>query len=409
MSFSICQYHLCKKETKVYKCKYCKQCFCSEHLKAKPPGMPRFSGTSYEDHLFMNEWHKKNGHPCIPYIKYWEKETLERRGEYSKALQRWLGHKSSVQPRRFNISNQYYLQESEFKISKKLVNWVFGIFLGLLLFVSLYAISSNQGTFTKSVNCTDGTAPESCSSNRPFYCERNGTLVENPMNCGCPEGQRELQDKCIQVIKCSDGTFASDCSINKPYQCVNGTLIKNSTACGCPYYSNIKQIGTDCIDLSKPDIPTLEKNIHDRINTERQKSGMKPLVWDDKLANIARKHSQDMAQNNFFDHTNLVGEGPTERGNNAGYNCHKDYRAYYTYGIAENILQGWTYGTIYYTNGIETGRDWYYPETIAENTVNGWLSSEGHKKNILTETYDKEGIGIAIALDGKVLVTEDFC
>jgi len=37
------------------------------------------------------------------------------------------------------------------------------------------------------------------------------------------------------------------------------------------------------------------------------------------------------------------------------------------------------------------------------------MNIPGHRKNILTSTYDKEGMGIAIGSDGKVLITQNFC
>lgn len=47
---------------------------------------------------------------------------------------------------------------------------------------------------------------------------------------------------------------------------------------------------------------------------------------------------------------------------------------------------------------------------IAKSTVNGWLSSPGHRKNILTSTYDKEGIGVAVSLErNEVYITQIFC
>ena len=52
---------------------------------------------------------------------------------------------------------------------------------------------------------------------------------------------------------------------------------------------------------------------------------------------------------------------------------------------------------------------WNSPADIALSTVSGWMSSSGHRQNILTSTYDREGIGITIAKDIKVYITEDFC
>jgi uncharacterized protein YkwD len=112
-----------------------------------------------------------------------------------------------------------------------------------------------------------------------------------------------------------------------------------------------------------------------------------------------------MARNNYFSHINLQGFDPTGRGNQGGYSCYKNYGSYYITGIAENIFQT-QHSTTY--NGI-TVNELVPLETIAQSTVNGWMNSPGHRQNILTTTYDSQGIGVAISSDKKVYVTEDFC
>lgn len=144
------------------------------------------------------------------------------------------------------------------------------------------------------------------------------------------------------------------------------------------------------------DQQTLERRVHELINQQRRANGLSSLSFDSSLASIARKHSADMAQNNYFSHYNLQGLDPTGRGARDGYSCYKNYGSYYTTGIAENIMQNNLY-------------DWSTQEEIAQSTVSGWMGSSGHRKNILTSTYDREGIGVAIASDDKVYITEDFC
>ena len=152
----------------------------------------------------------------------------------------------------------------------------------------------------------------------------------------------------------------------------------------------------------------LADRIHELINTHRAAYGLAPLSTDAALATIALGHSTDMAENNYFSHTDLAGGSPTDRGNASGYTCMKNYSSYYTYGIAENIFQNNLYTSVTYENGVYTYA-WSTPEEIAQSTVTGWMNSEGHKKNILTPTFDREGIGVAIAADDKVYITEDFC
>jgi uncharacterized protein YkwD len=60
-------------------------------------------------------------------------------------------------------------------------------------------------------------------------------------------------------------------------------------------------------------------------------------------------------------------------------------------------------------SGKEMTFDWNTVGKIAESTVDGWMRSPGHRQTILTSRYDKTGIGIAIASNDQVLITQLFC
>ncbi|MBI2101317.1 hypothetical protein HYT53_01790 [Candidatus Woesearchaeota archaeon] len=258
------------------------------------------------------------------------------------------------------------------------------------------------------IRCSDGTIEPDCSAKMKMQC-MEGNFIYNPNKCGCPDGYVKRGNNCVKT--CSDGTAYDECSDDMPLYCDNDALINKASICGCPSGSGskYKQSGELCLDLSNPDIEYIEEKVHELINLQRQTNGLSKLSYDTKLVQIARAHSQDMATNDFFSHDNLRGEDPTDRASKVGYNCRKDYGSYYTNGIAENIHQGWTYGTTWYTNGVESSKEWLMPDEISESAVTGWMNSPGHRKNILTNTYDKEGIGVAVASNGAVYITQDFC
>jgi len=67
-NFGNCSYHLCdKKGVELFRCKYCREYFCREHLYAKIPQTAPFKSTDIDRHI---EWDKKGGHPCLPYFYY---------------------------------------------------------------------------------------------------------------------------------------------------------------------------------------------------------------------------------------------------------------------------------------------------------------------------------------------------
>lgn len=153
----------------------------------------------------------------------------------------------------------------------------------------------------------------------------------------------------------------------------------------------------------------LEHQIHNLTNQYRIGNGLTELSLDDSLSDIARNHSLDMSTRNYFSHDTPEGLEPTDRGNKVGYDCRKDYGTYYTYGLAENIFQNNLYDTVWYTNGIPTSYEWNDLDDLASSTVDGWMDSPGHRENILTKTYDRQGIGVVISSDDKVYVAQNFC
>lgn len=156
-------------------------------------------------------------------------------------------------------------------------------------------------------------------------------------------------------------------------------------------------------------IGQLETSIHELVNQERRNFGLIALAHDLELAGIARSHSRDMVTSGFFEHTNLTGQVPTDRADAAGYDCIEQEGNFIYTGIAENIFSGWLYSSTTRIGLIST-RHYRSLAEIADVVVDGWMNSPGHRQNILTPRYKKEGIGIAVNPDTEaVLVTQNFC
>ena len=158
--------------------------------------------------------------------------------------------------------------------------------------------------------------------------------------------------------------------------------------------------------LSELDRARVEKLVHKYINERRTDHGLGTLSFDTDLREIARYHSKDMAENDYFSHTSPDGESRADRYKKFGYDC----RAYITdtryYTGGENIA--YTYydtdvrtdnGTVHHSNGDE----------LAAGIVRQWMNSQGHRENILTEAWNNEGIGVYITSEGKVYATQNFC
>ena len=153
---------------------------------------------------------------------------------------------------------------------------------------------------------------------------------------------------------------------------------------------------------NKPEIriPDLEQKIHEAINSQRKSNDRAPLAIDEELSKLARAHSEDMASRGYFKHVNPEGLTPMQRAEAAGYKvCQL---------MGENIYQNNLYSRVI-EEKKKTTYDWNSMDKIANTTIKGWMESEGHRMNILDKNYTSEGIGVAIAADDKVYITQVFC
>ncbi|MEV0694226.1 CAP domain-containing protein [Streptomyces sp. NPDC050388] len=101
------------------------------------------------------------------------------------------------------------------------------------------------------------------------------------------------------------------------------------------------------------------------VNAERGKAGCSPVTVNATLTEAAQNHSEDMATSRNMSHTGSDGSSPADRITRAGYNWR-------TYG--ENVAYGYS---------------------TPEQVMAGWMSSPGHKKNILNCSFEEIGVGLA--------------
>ena len=125
-----------------------------------------------------------------------------------------------------------------------------------------------------------------------------------------------------------------------------------------------------------------ERRAFDLINVERQRRGLRPLVWDGALTRIARYHSENMARDGILNHVDRDGLDLRGRAEVLGLRGWK--------ALGENIA---------YNQGYSD------PTAFA---VERWMVSDKHRENILNEEFTHAGIGIARSADGRVFFTQVF-
>lgn len=126
----------------------------------------------------------------------------------------------------------------------------------------------------------------------------------------------------------------------------------------------------------------LERKAFDLINQKRLENGLAELNWSEKIAEIARIHSENMANFKFFSHRGLDGMMVDDRADRFGL---KKWRA-----IGENIA---------YNRGYDNP---------AEFAVLRWMQSPSHRENLLNAQWKETAVGVAVAADGAVYFTQVF-
>ena len=127
-----------------------------------------------------------------------------------------------------------------------------------------------------------------------------------------------------------------------------------------------------------------ERAMVDQLNADRKAVGLVPLQIDTRLMAIARARSVDMATKNYFSHT------PPD-GRNVFALIDAAKIAWYSAG---EIIAWNTYPTL---------------ETSIQAANNGWLNSPGHKKLIVSSSFNYLGVGLAVdASSGKKYWTTVF-
>jgi uncharacterized protein YkwD len=124
--------------------------------------------------------------------------------------------------------------------------------------------------------------------------------------------------------------------------------------------------------------PVHLSNVEDRIwrltNDVRRQHGLSSLSRQKALAAVSQAYSTDMLVRRFFSHTNPEGLDAGDR--------LKPLYSGPIYAWAENIWEG---------SNISTAD----PDRLAHTIMDSWMSSPGHRENILNPKYTHLGIGVA--------------
>ncbi len=119
------------------------------------------------------------------------------------------------------------------------------------------------------------------------------------------------------------------------------------------------------IPTTDSSVLNFEKEVVRLVNEIRSQNGLRELTYDWELSRVARIKSEDMRDNKYFSHTSPVYGSPFQMIKNFGIT----YRS-----AGENIARG---------------------QATPQAVVSAWMSSSGHRANILNSSFTRIGVGYA--------------
>ena len=132
----------------------------------------------------------------------------------------------------------------------------------------------------------------------------------------------------------------------------------------------------DTAAISESSISAAEKEALALTNQRRAKAGLVPLVWDSRIAALARERAEYMARSGNFSHTQSGGTDVFDL-------------------IADSGIRWYGAGEIIAWN---TAASLDYSAAFA---VQGWMNSSSHRAILMSKDYNYVGFGLAVAEDGK--------
>ena len=193
-----------------------------------------------------------------------------------------------------------------------------------------------------------------------FVLERNGSIDEIA----------DFENG-IDLIKLPEGLSFDDISLKDSSDSQQNTLIiDNLTGEAIAKVNNLlassfssENFLFEVSDNTQTDNQDFIDRVIGLTNQERSQLSLSPLTANPLLTQAAQTHTENMAVQDFLEHTGLDGSSAGDRIEATGY----DFSAW-----AENIA-----------GGYQT------PEAVVE----GWMNSEGHRANIVNPNLQQIGVG----------------
>lgn len=160
------------------------------------------------------------------------------------------------------------------------------------------------------------------------------------------------------------------------------TFAQNALPVRLASADNIQDVFRPRVNTTAMNIDSLERQAFVLVNKKREESGLRDLEWSDQLESVARLHSDNMAEYQFFSHKGLDSKYVSDRADAAHVGAWRS--------IGENIA---------FMRG--------YSDPV-KMAVDLWLDSPTHRRNMMDPNWRESAIGVGVATDGSIYFTQVF-
>ncbi len=145
----------------------------------------------------------------------------------------------------------------------------------------------------------------------------------------------------------------------------------------------------------------LERSVQEAVNAYRRTRGLQLMGYRDDVAGVARQHSENMGQLDFFGHVDHQGRDPSERFPSSSLHCAENLIR-----IPRNVSSSRVLGVT-----LSRQRDLFRMSSprIADLLVQGWAASPGQEEQMRFPTFNAGGAGVFYEDEGGLYVTHNLC
>lgn len=237
-------------------------------------------------------------------------------------------------------------------------------------------------------------ATSSAKSGTSSSCKTNGCSSKTYCQSNsCTNGTNCTNGNCTANSNCAGKVYTyvvspSGSSYNEWINSILNNICKNSSGSNASTGTTSSKVTssapatsskpTSSSSVSNSGYSAFQNEVVSLVNQERTSRGLGALSVDSALTKTATLKSQDMAKNNYFDHTSP------------------------TYGSPFDMMK--QFGITYRTAGENIAAG----QTSPAQVMDGWMNSEGHRANILNSSFTKIGVGVAQNAGGRYYWTQQF-